>query len=842
MTQPRGVARSGPKTEKQAKPPASHPCSRGAGGPPAISRLGGLLSAVVIVGACLAAYFNSFQGVFVFDDKTGIVEHDDLINAGQPGRLAHYVLGQARPMVVGGQAEEQGQGMRPLTRATFAANYLLSGSTAWQRRTNTWPYHAVNLAIHVLAALTLFGVVRRTLVTDRLRPTFGPAASWLALLTALVWAVHPLAVGAVTYIVQRAESMMGMFYLLALYCVIRGAGATFGDGRTGGGEDGRTADTRSARLSSRPPILPSFPPHVLRSSHPYVWYILAVVACAMGMASKQVMVTAPLIVLIYDRIFLAGSFANALRERKWLYAGLAATWAMLLGLVLLHPSSPTAGFGVRGVTPLQYAVSQPGVILHYLAAAVCPVGLSFDYGWPIASTAGAIILPGLVIAGLIALTIWALARHPSAGFLGAWFFLVLAPTSSFMPIIDLAFDFRMYLPLAALAALVVIGGYAAINRLLGAPKAAKSISAGAVMPAAAALVAIVVLVLGAATFQRNATFHDEISFWTGVASACPDNDRAAFNLANALARAGRFDEADRRYRQAYDIEQSPDKYFPAVRPAKWETLTNWGRVLIEAGRPQQAIDKYLEALDLKGDLVPARYGLAEAYIRIGKPDLAVPHLHAPLEQYANSPDARLALATALAAAGNFDESIAQCRDAIALRDSPAAHNTLGYALQMTGKAQEAIGEFQRAIYLDPKFLPAHYNLGMVLEGAGRTREAIWELRQAIQLKGDYVDALNNLAWIQATCDKAEFRDGRSAVELARKACQATRFANADVLDTLGAAFAETGNFDDAVKAVTGALSIAQKAGDTGRQALFQQHLELYQAREPLRQAPTTRPG
>src|SRR5262249_12628893 len=137
---------------------------------------------------------------------------------------------------------------------TLALNYQLDGL-------NVRGYHAVNLTIHVAAALTLFGIVRRTLLLERVPPAVKKDAPGLALAVALLWLVHPLVTQSVVYVIQRQESFMGLFYFLTLYCVLRGATA-------------------------------------LRFA--LGWYAAAVVACTLGMGCKEVMVSAPVLVLLYD--------------------------------------------------------------------------------------------------------------------------------------------------------------------------------------------------------------------------------------------------------------------------------------------------------------------------------------------------------------------------------------------------------------------------------------------------------------------------------------------------------------------------------------------------------------
>jgi hypothetical protein len=188
----------------------------------------------------------------------------------------------------------------------------------------------VNVAIHMTNALLLFGILRRTFALPVLRERFGSSAVFLAFAIALLWALHPLDTQAVTYIVQRAESLVSLFYLLTLYCTIRGA------------------ESGNAKL----------------------WYGAAVLACLMGMSTKEVMATAPVMVLLYDRLFLAGSLREVLQRRLWLYAGLALTWVWIGYLVMSTgdlAQMSGGGQGPRGRSDRwTYAATQPGVILHYL--------------------------------------------------------------------------------------------------------------------------------------------------------------------------------------------------------------------------------------------------------------------------------------------------------------------------------------------------------------------------------------------------------------------------------------------------------------------------------------------
>ena len=227
-----------------------------------------LAGGAILAAIAAAAYSRTFSVPMFYDDVPSILHNPTLRH-----------LGSA--FWPGGRSTVSG---RPVLNLSLALNYAVSG-------TNVWSYHALNLAIHALACMALFGIVRRTLA-----PREGERASIIAFCVALTWAVHPLLTESVTYLVQRAESLMGLLYLLTLYCFIRGAAAD--------------------------------------AVRPRAWQALAVIFCLLGMGAKEVMVSAPLIVLLYDRTFLAGSFREAWRRRRGVYAGLAATWLILPFLVL----------------------------------------------------------------------------------------------------------------------------------------------------------------------------------------------------------------------------------------------------------------------------------------------------------------------------------------------------------------------------------------------------------------------------------------------------------------------------------------------------------------------------
>jgi tetratricopeptide (TPR) repeat protein len=265
----------------------------------------------------------------------------------------------------------------------------------------------------------------------------------------------------------------------------------------------------------------------------------------------------------------------------------------------------TVGSEVQAFTWASYLLTQPGVIAHYLRLSFWPSGQSLDYAWPAARTVSQIVPPALLVLGLAGLTAWALRRRPSLGFIGAWFFLILAPTSSFVPLEDAAFEHRMYLALAAVVLLTVRGGYTVVawgaTRFPDVFRGRFSRRVTLMLP-----VAVVAAALTGATIARNRCYRTELAIWQDAADKSPANARAHNNLGNALDDAGQVGEAIRHYREA--LRWKPD--YP-------DALNNLGAALASTGKVVEAVGCFREALEQKPDFPEARCNL----------DTALRHIH-----------------------------------------------------------------------------------------------------------------------------------------------------------------------------------------------------------------------
>lgn len=590
---------------------------------------------LLLIGAAVAVYANSFGGVFQFDDRHAIVACERIRQLWPPWDLL--------------------SSRRPLFELSLAVNYALG-------ELDPWGYHLVNLAIHILTGLTLFGVIRRTILHAEQAGRFAEASSRLAFAISLIWLVHPLQTESVTYIVQRCESMMGLFYLLTIYCVLRAAPST----------------------------------------RAWLWYVLAVVTCALGMASKAVMVTAPVVVLLYDRTFLIRSWRRLWNKRWHLYSGLAATWGILwlCGIVqsVLKGSNPrvTVGLGFTGITPVEYLLTQPGVILNYLRLSFWPHPLCLDYAWPVETGMVSIILSLAVILVAIAGALLYLLRGSWIGFVGAWFFLILSPTSSIIPIRDPLFEHRMYLPLAAVVTLSVLALQGVAAGWCASPRAGRLRRSLPVW-----LWVVIIVALGTGTVRRNRDYWTELGMWRDIVAKRPNNARGHYSLGTVLLKNAKTNEA---------IEQ----FGAAVRmdPAYVDAHYNLGNALLEKGRVGGAIKAYREAIRLDPKQFMARLNLA------------------------NLLQSRT---------GSMEEAVRQYREALRIKPGLVkAHVNLGKALLRMGRSDEALKCFRRAVVLAPNHPDAHFGLAHTLDALGRLDAAIKEYRDTLRLRPSNIEAVRAL--------------------------------------------------------------------------------------------------
>jgi hypothetical protein len=585
---------------------------------------------LLIAALGVIVYSNTFHVPFIFDDQSSIVNNEVIREGGNFFRNSTGYLYNPR---------------RFIGYLTFALNYRMGGL-------DVTGYHVFNLAVHVINALLVYALVRLTLQT----PFFADRGSgvgdrhpgsstsdpqletlnFIALFAGLLFAVHPIQTQAVTYIVQRLTSIMTLFYLLAVILYGRMRVAE----ESGEGSPGKVLG----------------------------FYLGSLASVVLAMQTKENAFTLPFAIALYEGMFFRGSFwKRAMRLIPFFATMLIIPLSMLdmhkpMGDVISDVSEVTQH--KAPVTRLEYLYTQFRVIVTYLRLLVFPVNQNLDYDYPLyhslfdppvfASFLFLMALAGLAVCltyrstfGVQCSTLETRnskleTRNPRSGVLRLiafgifWFFLTLAVESSIIPITDVIYEHRVYLPaagafIATAALLVTLAG-----RYQG--KIGRK--------AALAAAVLVVALLGAATFQRNRVWGAGVTLWDDVVKKSPRKVRGYNNLGAALSDAGRKDEAVATLKQAIAIDsEHPEAYY------------NLGRLLLfYPDRIESAMAMLKRSIELKQNYYDAYVNLAAAYNRAGQPGDAVTLLETIMikdaDNFADRPDAHFNLGVAYSLVGN----------------------------------------------------------------------------------------------------------------------------------------------------------------------------------------------
>lgn len=558
-----------------------------------------LLAGPILLAVAIAlVYGRATNAPFIFDDSESVQKNSSII------RLWPLVGDSQHPGPLNPIGDLPVSG-RPLANLSLALNFYFG-------QLQPSGYHIVNLILHWLNAVLLAAILARTMRLDYYAGAFNAVAQSLALAVALIWAVHPLQTEAVEYVTQRTELLMGFFYLLTLYCSMRYWSAITSTGQK-------------------------------------LWLACAVLACLAGVACKEVMATAPVAILLFERTFIAGSFRSALRRSWPLYVGLILSWILFVYLNIDGPRSDTAGFHL-GVSASQWWFTQAKVLVLYLKLAVWPSPLSIHYAIPYLtwSQAWPYVLFDVCLLLGVGFLFW---RRILIGYLGALFFLILSPTLVIPIVTEVAAERRMYLPLAAVMTLIIVGTYTALQRLIPAIHVSTKS-----WPATAALLSIALVLavaLGTVSVMRLESFKDELTLWQETVANQPDDYLALTGMGLALANAGRNQEAIDAYNRSLKVE-----------PRYSKTLNNLGVILGEQGRHQDAIQFLQEAVRLKPNYAEAHNNFAIELAQTGRELEAIDQFKESLRCSPDNPSAYANLAMVYSQLNRPDDALAAAESAL----------------------------------------------------------------------------------------------------------------------------------------------------------------------------------
>ena len=461
--------------------------------------------AIALVGLALLAslpYLPSLGGDFVYDDP----------NAVSQSQLIRALL--ILPFLQ--------LSTRPLTDYTYAIDYAIGGL-------DPAAYHATGIVLHTITSLLVYVFAWLLLGLPSLTPRYGRARLAIAAAAAALFAAHPLASETVAYVSSRSEALVAVWYLLALIAYLR------------------AATTRGGRAG---------------------WIVLLVFAAIAGAVSKETIFTLFAVLPLLDWLLLADRDVRRVHWRliviplaPLLLAGFGFVMRAFSGRMSLGDYAATAGFSFDRFGPTQYLATQFGVIVHYLRLTVLPFGQTFDYDWPLATIYAplAVVLPLVVLLALI-VGAWRLrATQPLVTFVAGWVLFTLAPTSSVMPIADLAVERRMYLPLVGLMLLAAACLHDLCGRLPDEWRRRPLLTYGL-------LIAVLVAALTPLTFQRAELWGNAIALHENGVERAPGNPRMRLNLGVTYLNAG---DSERAYttlveaKRLYDLGESVQA-FPRI--------------------------------------------------------------------------------------------------------------------------------------------------------------------------------------------------------------------------------------------------------------------------------------
>ena len=694
------------------------------------------IAAFLLIGLLATAiYSNTFSAAFHFDDILNITDNS---------KIKH--LANLRDL----------SGSRYVGFLTFALNYRFGGL-------HVFGYHLVNLLVHITNGFFVYLLVRllfRAAHTPRASPL--TTAPWIAVSVALLFVAHPIQTEAVTYITQRFASLAALLYLLTVILYLHW------------------------RLS---------PPE---AKGRLLWYVGALLSTVLAMKTKENTFTLPLMLLLIEAVFFR------LHSKK--------QWATLIPFLLTLFIIPLSSLDVKGETEVglthqtteigrfDYFLTQFRVIVTYLRLLVFPVHQNLDYDYPVYHSFfyHPVFFSFLFLSALFAMAIYLLlfsrlsppASGRLIGFGILWFFLTLSIESSIIPLKDVIWEYRLYLPSVGFGLAICTTVFGFSDRL----RAWKLVGTG-----------VLVIILSLATYQRNRIWYDELSLWSDVVHKSPNKARGHnnlgraygldkrsqeaitqfgiilkqdpanatthFNLGNVYLDLERFEEAAREYQSA--IESDPtyaeahdnlglvyDKlgrrpeaireYKAAItaNPGLADAYNNLGIAFKDLGRLTEAAQSYQKAITLNPDLADAHNNLGVVFKAMGHPKEAVREYERALVLEPGNATTQNNLGNVYADLGLLDEAIQNYQAAMILKPNDAeVYYNLGLVLYRKGQLKEALVNLQEAIRLKPNHAQAHNSLGLVYNNLGRRDEAIQEYQAAIRINPDYTLAYNNLGVI-----------------------------------------------------------------------------------------------
>ncbi|MBF0527352.1 MAG: tetratricopeptide repeat protein, partial [Deltaproteobacteria bacterium] len=617
------------------------------------------------------AYAPSFNVPFIFDDITNICDKAIIYN---PGSLKDFFFSN-----------------RPVADLVSWLNY----QTAYL---NVKWYHLTNLAIYLITGFIFFHILVKTIYREGLLERLGSRRDWVAVILTLLFMVLPVHTQAITYIVQgRMTGLATMFYLAGLALFMAGV-------------------ERREGYRSR------------------LYYLGSWSSLLLAMGSKEIAITAPAMILLYDLFFVSRWDLSRLARRKWVHLALFSTIGYVIWLQFHFNYGPSVGVGLKeasaasgtiSVKPFNYLISQFEIIIYYLKLLVWPTGLRLDYYWLPAKNITEFRVWGsfLLILGAVIFAVRSSKRNRLMSFGIFWYFITLSPESSFIPLADLVFEHRVYLP--SVGYIFFLAGLA--DELLKLPAVTRRLKV------VLTSVVLILTIYSGLTFSRNLMWTDPLAFWEDNVAKSSGLFRPLSNLGAIYLIQNRVEDARRTTEQAV-----------SVKPHSI-ALSNLGLIYSRLGQPQRAKAILEQALKMNPNNAGALVNLAWEIHEQGDTRQAIELAEKAIKNEPRLTNAYVALARMWVALGSEEKAVAVLRQA--LHNNPKNHlifDELGHTYKDMGLISQARENFLKAIKITPDFKEGRIALIDIYKSEGDVLSAVKEYLALLGWMPEDADVLSGL--------------------------------------------------------------------------------------------------
>lgn len=571
---------------------------------------------------------------------------------------------------------------------SFAINYHI-------HQYQVFGYHLVNWFIHIGNALLVWWMVKLLFQTPRLeRNALRVYTEWAAVMCALLFVVHPVQTQAVTYITQRFASLATLFYLLSICTYLKG------------------------RLS--------------RGAVSIVCFVTAIISALLGMFTKQIVFTLPLMIILVELVFVRRQRIN------WTAIGIVALFLLVVPgifsyntghiLNIKHMSESHDG---DALTSGVYFLTQMRVLMTYLRLLFVPLGQNLDYDYPALTEFSdpQVFVPFGLLTALFVSGMVMLRKHPLIGFGILWFFIAISVESTFITIKNVIFEHRLYLPMAGFSIVLVFGLLKGFRRL----------------KPVVAIISCLVILFSILTYKRNLVWRDGISLWTDVVAKSPNKSRPHISLGIAYIQNQQYDLAMNHLQRALELN-----------PTAYKAYNNIGLIYAKQRDYRQAIEFYNQAVQLTPNSAITLNNRGDAYRSIGEGQLAYEDFNRAVELDPYYAQAYINRGVYYGRRNENQKALSDFNRAIQINPTlPESYNNRGIVYQTQQLLNEALADFNRAIEMKPDYAEALYNRGNVYKTQGDYDRAFLDYELALSLKSDYSEVYNNRGIIYGTQGKNE---------------------------------------------------------------------------------------